>query len=259
MIEPVNTENIKSVNGVYFLSEPEAAFESKYIELREKENRLYPDDEATLLPETVAGNPHGEEWKLRRCTFKRFLKYILKFNGNINLLDIGCGNGWFSAKVTEKKFINTYAVDINKYELEQAARVFSHSRLKFFYGNIFEDIFKERSFSLITLNSSIQYFPDLRTFINRLFYFLAHNGEIHILDSHIYKKDEIESAKERSASYYSSIGFPEMAKYYHHHSFEDLKDFHYSIMYNPGNIFIRIKKSSGIKDSPFPWIKIVKR
>ena len=253
----IDKTNLKS--GIYFLSEIDNTFESIYIAVRENEKRVYSDKEVKLLPNTSSSNPHKEEWKIRKRSLQRFTNYIQKFNDKLNLLDVGSGNGWFSANIANRSFIDIYALDVNKFELEQAVRVFNYQNIIFIYGNIFDNIFEEQSYDIITLNSSIQYFDDLNKLIKRLSYFLTDEGEIHIIDSPIYNQNELAGAKERTARYYISNGFPEMAKHYYHHSFYALKDFNYKMLYNPKAVQNNFKKIFGFKDSPFPWIKIVKR
>ena len=186
----------------------------------------------------------------------KFINYIRKFNDKLNLLDVGSGNGWFSANIAQNESINIYALDINRLELEQAARVFNYINLNFIFGNIFDDIFEKHSYDIITLNSSFQYFDDLDKLIKRLFYFLTNEGEIHILDSPIYNQNELAGAKERTARYYISTGIPEMAKHYYHHTFDELKNFNYKVLYDPKAVHNNLKKIFGFKDSPFPWISI---
>ena len=251
-------DKTKLKNGVYFLSEPDNNFESIYIAVRENEKRVYPDEEVKLLPDAGGSNPHAEEWKLRKPPLHRFNNYIQRYNDRINLLDIGCGNGWFPVNIANRRSIDIYALDVNITELEQAARVFNSKNIRFIYGNIFDNIFEKHSFDIITMNSSIQYFNDLEKLIKRLFYFLKDEGEIHILDSPIYNQNELVGAKERTARYYISKGFTEMVKHYHHHTFDKLKDFNYKILYNPKALQNNLKKIFGFKDSPFPWIRIIK-
>jgi ubiquinone/menaquinone biosynthesis C-methylase UbiE len=248
----------KLKNGIYFLSEIDNAFESIYIAVRENEKRVYTDKEVNLLPNTSSSNPHKEEWKLRKRSLQRFTNYIKKYNDKLNLLDIGSGNGWFSANVANRSSIDIYALDVNRFELEQAARVFNFKNIYFICGNIFDNIFEEHSYDIITLNSSIQYFDNFSTLIKRFFYFLTDEGEIHIIDSPIYNQNELAGAKERTARYYISNGFPEMAKHYYHHTFDELKDFSYKILYDPKAVPNNLKKIFGFKDSPFPWINITK-
>ncbi|GMR25588.1 MAG: class I SAM-dependent methyltransferase [Ignavibacteria bacterium] len=249
----------KFKNGIYFLSETDSSFESIYIAIRENEKRVYSDKEVRLLPNTSSKNPHKEEWKMRKRLLQRFTNYMQKYSNKLNVLEIGSGNGWFSANIAKRSKVDIYALDINKFELEQAARVFNFKNIYFVYGNIFDNIFTKHSFDIITLNSSIQYFDDLNKLVKRLFYFLSDEGEIHILDSPIYKQDELASAKERTVRYYISIDFPDMTEYYYHHAFDELNEFNYKILYDPKSVQNNIKKILGFKESPFLWIKIVKR
>lgn len=254
----ITLDKTKLKKGVYLLSEIDNTFESIYVALRKHEKRVYMDEEVKHLPNASSNNPHKEEWNLRKCSLHRFTNYIQKFNDKLNLLDIGSGNGWFSANVASSSPINICALDVNKFELEQAARVFNLINLYFICGNIFDNIFEKNTFDIITLNSSIQYFDNLEKLVKRLFYFLTDEGEIHILDSPIYNQNELVGAKERTARYYISNGFPEMAKHYHHHTFDKLKDFNYKILYDPKALQNNFKKILGFKDSPFPWIRITK-
>lgn len=250
-------DKTKLKNGIYFLSDIDNTFESIYIAVRENEKRVYSDTEVKLLPITSSSNPHKEEWKLRKRSLHRFTNYIKKYNDKLNLLDIGSGNGGFSANIANRSPMNIYALDVNKIELEQAARVFNFKNIYFICGNIFDNIFEEHSYDIITLNSSIQYFDNLNTLIKRLFYFLTDEGEIHIIDSPVYNQNELADAKERTARYYISNGVPEMAKHYYH-TFDEMKDFNYQILYDPKAVQINLKKIFGFKDSPFPWIRIIK-
>lgn len=251
-------DKTKLRNGVYYLSEANRTFESNYISTRKKEDRIYSDEEVKLLPNASSSNPHKNEWKLRRKSMERFISHVQKFNDKLNLLDIGCGNGWFSANIAKQTPLNVYALDINKTELEQAAHVFKLNNLKFIYGNIFENIFDESVFDIITLNSSIQYFDNFNKLIKRLFLFLKEKGEIHIIDSPVYNRNELAGAKERTARYYISIDFPEMTKHYFHHTFDKLEEFNYNILYEPKSFLVKLKKLLGMNDSPFPWIRIAK-
>jgi ubiquinone/menaquinone biosynthesis C-methylase UbiE len=151
---------------------------------------------------------------------------------------------------------DVYGIDINKFEIEQAARVFKSQNLRFVQGNLLDDILPEKSFDIITLNASVQYFKDINLLLNKLLSLLTDNGEIHILDTPIYLCTELVGARERTVAYYKSIGFLEMARYYFHHSYEEIEKFNYSIMFDPNSIKVRIMKFLNVKDSPFPWIKI---
>ena len=254
----INLNKYRFENGIYIVSKFDKEFEKLYLKIREREKRIYSDLEVSKLPSILPSSPHFREWKLRKRSLSRFINYIQKFNDKLNLLDVGSGNGWFSANIVNRSSIDIYALDVNKFELEQAARVFNYQNIIFIYGNIFDNIFEKHSYDIITLNSSIQYFDDLDKLIKRLFYFLTDEGEIHILDSPIYNQNELAGANERTTRYYISTGFPVMEKHYYHHTFDELKDFNYKILYDPKAVQNNLKKIFGFKDSPFPWIRITK-
>ncbi len=238
----------KTKNNVTYLTKEENGFSSQYLDVRHKEGRVLSDEEVFILPEVLKNNINGREWLLRKKASKRFVDY-LNTRPNNSILDVGCGNGWFSNLITINNN-SVVGIDINVTELEQAARVFKKENLQFVYGDIFkiDEVFKNK-FDIIVLNASIQYFENFNALITKLKTFLNPKGEIHIIDSPFYNDRELSNAKKRTEDYYGQLGFPEMAKYYFHHSIENLKDF--KIMYSPKNDFRN--KFFGAKDSPFLW------
>jgi ubiquinone/menaquinone biosynthesis C-methylase UbiE len=234
--------------GIKYLSEKKQEDSDTYLAVRKKENRILSDDLVTKLPHLSFN-----EWPVRKKSSERFMKYLFLKNDSLNILDIGCGNGWFTnqmALISDRNFI--IGLDINSLELEQAARVFKKKNLEFVYGDVFEiqENFQEK-FDIITLNGVIQYFPAFFDLINTLELFLKPLGEIHIMDSPFYTKEKISEARKRTEEYYSSIGFPEMANNYFHHDIQNLKDF--ELLYSSKqNLFHKIIRK---KDSPFSWWK----
>jgi ubiquinone/menaquinone biosynthesis C-methylase UbiE len=109
-----------------------------------------------------------------------------------------------------------------------------------------------KPFDLIIFAAAIQYFPDLSSTIREATKLLNRGGKIHILDSHFYKREEIEQAGQRSLSHYQSIGCGEMANFYFHHAFESLDAFHHHILFNP----LHFKNRLFWRKDPFPWICI---
>jgi len=251
-------DNVKIENEVYLLSDIDDTFENIYIEVRKKEKRIYSDHEVSNLPIVPNGHPHFSEWKLRKITSDRFISNLKKYENNLKVLDVGCGNGWFSSLIAKTNSSEVYGIDVNKFEIEQAARVFKLQDLHFIYGNLFDDIFPEKSFDVVTLNASTQYVKDINSLLNKLLSLITDDGEIHILDTPFYRFAELTGARERTAAYYKSIGYLEMTRYYFHHSYEEIEKFNYSILFNPNSLKVRIKKLLNVKASPFPWIKIVK-
>jgi len=245
-------------SGIYILSPVKNDFEDLYIKVRSKEKRIYSDKEIKLLPFTSEANPHKKEWDVRAKSFLHFHKYLKAKKENLNFFDLGSGNGWFCGQLSKNYDHHYHCIDVNLTELKQAKRVFNSENLKFIYADISSVQFPKNYFDLITINAAIQYFPNLTELIKLLFDLIKANGEIHILDSPMYSDREVANAMRRTMEYYSSIGFPEMAGRYYHHSWPELSGFNYKLLYNPGKFTIRIKKIFGMKDSPFPWIVIKK-
>lgn len=244
-------------DGVYILSEAKNDFESVYLKVREKEKRIYSDAELLILPFASNSNPHKKEWSLRAKSFKKFTKYLQTKKNGLNILDLGCGNGWCSGQLSKFYDHYYYCIDLNLTELKQGSKNFKSKKLKFIYADIFLIELPVNFFDIVIINAAVQYFPDFKKLINRLLILLTEKGEIHIIDSPFYSADEAVKAKQRSLDYYSSMNFPEMANIYFHHTWNGLKEFDYKILHNPSTFMNRFKKIL-IEDSPFPWIGITK-
>ncbi|MBF04131.1 MAG: SAM-dependent methyltransferase [Flavobacterium sp.] len=237
--------------NVCYLSEKKIEKETAYIAVRAKENRILTDNEVAQLPFLKT-----KEWPTRTKSCSRFISYLTTKNNNLNILDLGCGNGWFSnqlASVSPNHFV--IGLDVNSLELEQATRVFKKKNLQFVYGDIFKipHSFLEK-FDIIVLNGVIQYFSDFDIVISTLQSFLKPNGEIHIIDSPFYEKEEIQNAKKRTRDYYTNLGFPEMANHYFHHTYPKIST--YKILYKPKKSIYNLIFNRN--DSPFLWIAIFK-
>ncbi|HSW56224.1 MAG TPA: class I SAM-dependent methyltransferase [Ignavibacteriaceae bacterium] len=257
-MDKLKLNNYPIREGIYIVSDIRNQFESVYLKLRESEKRIYSDGEVRNLPSISDKHLHFQEWKLRSKSLERFRAYLNSYERNLNFLDIGCGNGWFCGQLSRLYHNNFYCIDINLTELKQAGRVFNNGRIKFIYADIFSAELPEKNFDLITIVAAVQYFPNLKKLIERLQALISERGEIHIIDSPFYNSEEVDAAKKRTFEYYTSIGFPEMANNYFHHSREDLSAFNYEVLFDPNTMLSKVKKVLMIKDSPFPWIIIRK-
>lgn len=237
------------------VDELHSEFETLYITVRKLQNRLYSDEQLLQLPGLPEGHPLYYEWLCRKITSEKLLHYIANKKIALNILEVGCGNGWLANKLAQIDNSIVAAIDINKTELQQAARVFDRKNLSFIYGDIRENIFPDDKFDIIVFAASIQYFPFFDEIINTALLKLNKQGEIHIIDSHFYKKAEQNKARERSYEYFSALGFPEMTDYYYHHKIDDLRPFHYKKLYDPTALKNKILKNK----NPFPWICIFNR
>jgi SAM-dependent methyltransferase len=249
----LNSANLQ--NGIYILSQPKDNFESVYLKVREKEKRIFTDDELANLPFASAQNPHKEEWELRAKSYLRFVNYLKLKKDTLNILDIGCGNGWFCGQLSKSFKHSLYCLDVNLTEMIQGIRVFNQEQIKFIYADIFTVNFPLEACDLITINAAIQYFPDPKKLLNRLLILLADEGEIHIMDSPVYSEAGAIKAKQRTQDYYSSLGFPEMKEKYFHHTWNNFRAFNSKVLYNPRLPANRLKRIFR-KDSPFPWIRV---
>lgn len=229
-------------------------FIADYIACRTQEKRMYTDEELVNLPACERTHPHYHEWRIRSQTTASLLQYLSKKNKPLTILEIGCGNGWLSNRLSEIKNAKVTGIDINLVEIEQAARVFAGKKnLHFVYGELASKPFNDLHFDAIVFAASIQYFP-LATMIHQCMQQLHEDGEIHIIDSPFYMADKQPAAKIRSRNYYRSIGFPSLSDFYFHHCLSDLNLFNAEIL--PGRKTFFQKLAGNI--SPFPWIRITK-
>jgi len=228
-------------------------FEEKYISLRKKENRLYTDEQVRWLPVIDQSHPYHKEWEARKSSCNKLLQHLINKKTELNILEVGCGNGWLCHHLSKIPGSNVAGIDINRTELDQAKRVFDHiENVEFICGGIDSESIRGDRFDAIIFAASIQYFPSLDRIISSALRLLNKKGELHILDSQFYRSSELEAARKRSFDYYRSLQFAEMAEYYFHHSIEELGPYEHNILYNPDlfrNRFIKNK-------NPFPWICI---
>ncbi len=239
---------INERKGVHYLTEPKQDFEALYVEVRDKEDRLHSDKIVKQLPAMPKGHPHHSEWEKRAWTSQKFSKY-LSLRKPINLLEIGCGNGWF-ANAISKHCEDTFALDIGKEELEQAARCFAGDGIHFICCTDWS-LLPKAYFDMIVFNASIQYFDLNETFWRSLYRLLRPNGEIHILDSPFYERQALEKAKQRTEDYFKQLQVAEASDYYRHACWEDLPP-QSKKQYQPNRWLSRLTP----KRSPFPWITV---
>lgn len=236
------------------------SFERYYLSLREKEGRLYSDDEVRLLPNYSGKKDLTSEWKIRKHSAMRLISHLENKGRNKLLLEVGCGNGWLTNLVSASLVAQVVGLDLNKTELIQGSKVFRQNQsIAFIYGNIFSLGFPGELFDAIILASTIQYFGDLNQLISHLFNFIKPNGEIHILDSPIYETEkEQEQAKIRTRNYFERIGQDPTNFVYHHHGWASLRGFKLRFLLDPRTLSSRLSRKFTSGVSPFPHIVIHK-
>ena len=259
----IQNDNVYVENNLYYqknLTRP-GPFEEIYLLLREKENRLYSENLIKNLPEIPKHHPLQSEWLVRKRSLDLLVRYLVGQNAVKRILEVGCGNGWLSNRLAQKLPAEICGVDVNEFELKQAAALFASQKLSFVCASEWKTVFPPAAFDVIVLASSVQYFPELTTLIERLLEFNTLDGEIHILDSPFYHSvQESDAAQKRSRDYFNALGFPQMADHYFHHTFNAFIDFNFSLMYNPKSLPAYFKKKIVRSPlSPFPWIRIKRK
>jgi SAM-dependent methyltransferase len=253
---PEKHPNSALETGVTILCPGDPHFEEIYLQVRRKEGRIYSDAEVARLPFASKQNPHCREWRLRARSFTRFNKYLAGKGEGLRLLDLGGGNGWFSAQLAREHRHSYCCVDIILHELQQGARLFGGRSVQFIQADVFDARFSLASFDLVVLNGSIQYFGDIPRLLAGLSRLLNPRGEIHILDSPFYAAKDLEAARQRTAQYYNGLGFPGMSQWYHHHSLDELAGHHYCVLANPESWWTRVASRLRLRAGGFPWIVI---
>lgn len=257
-----NSSDFILEKGVYRLESfnPPLKFEEYYLKLRNAERRNYDDETLSHLPYITHSHKHYKEWQIRKNSSDKLKHYLSQKSHNINILEIGCGNGWLANKIAQLKNANVIGMDINLTELEQAARVFkSKDNLIFLHADIFSEKLDNLKFNCIILSAAIQYFKDLTVLVQRLLELTVHGGEIHIIDSPLYCKKETQTAKNTSYNHFKEMDVPEMSSLYFHHMMVELANFKFIIMFKPDSLFNRARRRlfSG-NLPPFYWLKLEK-
>lgn len=247
--EAILKANFIKQNGVFIVGTPNSDFSDRYLKIRSREKRVYPDDIVKQLPHVPKENPHFDAWKKREKTAKRFTNYLTKHRFS-SLLEIGCGNGWFTRTCAQHTEF-ALGTDINLPELQQAAKLFSNEKIQFICADILKTNPFARSFDIIVLNASIRYFEAIKLLFQKLSQMLNPEGELHIPDSSFYNTNEIKAAKQRTESYYTQAGTPEMSRYYHHPSTKVVEGFDTLFKAKTG----RLHRLMNRNESPFSWYR----
>lgn len=248
-------QNVTSQNKFFACDNEEeaASFEDIYIRLRDQEKRLYTDEEVARLPDIDANHIHSKEWRIRKNSVNRLVAYLAKRKEPLKILEIGCGNGWLSHRLSKIKHTEVTGLDINLPELNQAARAFAHlNNLQFIYGDVRQGVLGSEKFDVIVFAASLQYFSSFSATIATALQHLNAGGEVHIIDTIFYRDDEIEQARQRTYDYLRGLGYSAMTNYYFHHSIVQLQKFNSKIMYDPNSFLHKLLRNQNF----FHWVRI---
>jgi len=209
-------------------------FEKLYRQLHEKEGRLYNDEELVQLPRTKYGDVNCREWLKRNNSLKRLLHYLKQKRDALNILEVGCGNGWLAAQLARNTKNNVTGIDIDNTMIEQAKRVFANlPNLDFIEFDFNNEYFEEQKFDIVILADSLQHFYSFKKTMATAMEHLTLQGEIHIMDTALYGQHEVAAVRERKENYLHSIGLEQLAAFYFYHSMDELKKYNYRVLYDP--------------------------
>lgn len=214
------------------------AFADAYYQLRYKEGRIVSDEVLRQLPQVKRWHPHYKEWRLWSLSAQRLMQHLKQLPGALDILEVGCGNGWLAAQLASNPVWQVTATDINGTELLQAQRVFGHlPNIQFTNAHLGEGLLENKTFDIILFAAAVQYFPSLKDIIGKALQHSSIRGEVHIMDTGFYPPEELVAARQRSIDYYTRLGFPQMAQRYYHHSLQALEGFQYKLLHKPGRVW----------------------
>lgn len=248
------SQNLLNTNGVFvspLTLKNFADFETNYVSARTKEKRILSIEQIQKLPNVDPDYIHYKEWEIRKKNIQRFLNYLSKKKKALRILDIGCGNGFFTHMMSKDHTV--VGLDVNLTELKQAAEAFPNSGIHWYCLDILSEHLPENRFDLITFCASFQYFKNPKALLLKCSELLTKDGEIHIIDSPFYAEDAVEQARQNSLSYYRTLQTEAMTQYYKHNTYSILSPYPYEFLYKPVSFLPQFLRR---KDSPFPWIRI---
>ncbi|MEM7040551.1 MAG: class I SAM-dependent methyltransferase, partial [Bacteroidota bacterium] len=118
-------------------------FAKAYHALRTKEGRMYTDDVLAKLPNVPQDHALYREWMARKDSLVQLMNYLFAQGRPLRILDLGCGNGWFSRHLANLPGAEVLGVDVGAEELAQAERVFGKVKnLRFAEADIFSSAFQ---------------------------------------------------------------------------------------------------------------------
>jgi SAM-dependent methyltransferase len=184
-------------------------------------HNLYSDREVAQLPYLKSTHPRHREWAGRIASTDRLVRCLSTHKKAAGILEIGCGNGWLSHRLSAVPGCRVIGLDPNLGELRQAARVFRKQRnLKFIYGDFYSDVLQDLSFDIIVIAAAVHCFSSLPQLMEDALAYLRPHGELHLLDSPLQR--------------------------------ENLNHFRHHYLFNPNSLWNKIRR----KDTPHPWVCI---
>lgn len=137
-------------------------------------NRYVPDQNEKEYWDWWQDTNSTNEWAIQRSN--TILHWVKKFadDKKINILDSGCGNGWFAVKLSD--FGNVTGVDLSEAHMREAAEKFPH--IQFYGGDFISFDLPTAHYDLIVSQQVIAHVHDQKQYIERIHELLAPNGHL---------------------------------------------------------------------------------
>jgi ubiquinone/menaquinone biosynthesis C-methylase UbiE len=184
-------------------------FLSDYGTIRTAEGRGSNSREYYLaLPYKDLSENNSEQWRIRASTFRYFEKNLLR-EGNLDILDLGAGNGWMSYRLAQRGH-RPVAVDIFTDPRDGLAAARAYGQFPLIEAEFDRLPFDSGQFDLAIFNSSLHYSTDYHGTLGEARRCLKPSGSIIVLDSPLYKLREHGELMrtERHRQFQSRYGFP---------------------------------------------------
>lgn len=109
---------------------------------------------------------------------------LLPKDKNSNVLDVGCGNGYW-AKILAQKYKNVVAIDSSKKLIKIATKKRSFANIEYRIVDIEEHLpFEDNSFNLIFSNMVLQYIKNIQNVVEELYRILNGKGSLLLSITH---------------------------------------------------------------------------
>lgn len=234
-------------------------FAAVYSEARRRERWIDADHVVRALPQVPRNHPHAPEWRVRSITLDRILTLLRSSATPLRILDVGCGNGWMSARLAIELGARVHGLDVTTSEIDQARRVWSDvPEVTFSVGSIHSVATTIDPVDVVLFAASLQYFRDARAVIDAALSMTHTDGTVVVADTPWYDATSIAAARARSRTHYASIGVGAMADHYFHHDLAQLDGLHVrTVPVSPAD---RLRWALRFRARPlFPLLQITRR
>jgi SAM-dependent methyltransferase len=184
-------------------------FLSDYGTIRKAEGRGSSSREYYFaLPYRDLSENNPEQWRIRARTYRYFERNLLG-EKNLDILDLGAGNGWMSYRLSQRGH-RPVAVDIFTDPQDGLAAAREYNLFPVVEAEFDRLPFADGQFDLAIFNSSLHYSTDYHGTLGEARRCLKRSGSIVVLDSPLYRLREHGELMraERHSQFSAQYGFP---------------------------------------------------